>query len=59
MIAFSENMAMFAVGSFFVAACSVGLYLVGYILGVELVGGKYRVWCANGYQVSGMIEWVM
>lgn len=51
MIAFADNVAMFAAGSFFVATCCTGLYLVGFILGVEMVGDKYRVWCANGYQV--------
>ena len=48
---FSNSFLLFAFSIFFIAATATGLYMIGFVLGVEYVGPKYRLWCANGYQM--------
>lgn len=48
---FSNSFLLFTFSIFFIAATATGLYMIGFVLGVEYVGPKYRLWCANGYQM--------
>lgn len=48
----SPNVALFSFANMIVAGTSIGLYLCGFILGVELIGEKWGIWCANGYQMA-------
>lgn len=42
---------VFVAGIFFIAMTCTGAYMIGFVLGVEYIGPKYRLWAANGYQM--------
>jgi len=49
--AYSNNVYLFTASIFFIAMCATGCYMIGFVLGVEFIGTKYRLWCGNGYQM--------
>ncbi|CAG2122248.1 unnamed protein product, partial [Medioppia subpectinata] len=38
---------MFTISSAVTAACIAGMYQTAFIIGIEFVGGQWRVWCGN------------
>lgn len=49
---FSTNILTFTLANIIIAALSYGMFLSSFVLGIELIGGQYSVWCANGYQAA-------
>lgn len=58
-LAFSPNIVVFSIANMVIAICTTGLYMIGFILGVEYIGSKYRTWCANGYQIVFALGQIM
>ncbi|XP_077990496.1 organic cation transporter protein-like isoform X2 [Glandiceps talaboti] len=56
--AFSPWFPMFVVGQFLMATCGTGVYLTGFVLGVELVGSEYRTFCSMHLQMAFSIGYV-
>lgn len=48
---FSNSFYLFTFSIFFIAMTCTGSYMIGFVLGVEYIGPKYRLWAANGYQM--------
>ncbi|KAI1305316.1 Organic cation transporter-like protein [Halotydeus destructor] len=51
LVSFSSNIYVFTLANFLVSTNSMGLFVVSFVLGIEFIGPKYRVLCANSYRI--------
>ena len=51
-VSLSVNIWMYAAFAFLANSFAIGMYTVGFVIGVEFVGAKYRTWAANCVQIA-------
>ncbi|CAG2167848.1 unnamed protein product [Oppiella nova] len=48
---FAPNFLIFCSSSAVTAACIAGMYQTAFIIGIEFIGGQWRVWCGNIHSI--------